>query len=103
MKEQLSLLISKVKPFLKPLKPIAKRHYFLSLIVILGFLIYAVYAVSQMLLSPPTDEAYRQEKTAKGTKTTFDQATIDKIRELKKSDESSNTQLPSGRINPFAE
>jgi hypothetical protein len=94
-----------VVTFVRKLKPIARHHYFLSSLVILGGMVAAVYVVNETL-SSPSDDSYRQEKITKGLGGSFDQATIKKVEALKKSSEQANNPAPPDpgvRTNPFAE
>ena len=86
------------------LRPIAKHHYFIYALVLLGGLIAAMYVVNGTL-NAPGDQAYQDEQSKNLLKGNFDQATIKKIEELNKSSESSTAPPPpSGvRTNPFAE
>lgn len=100
---KLSSLTYQLKQSVRSFIPILRHHFFVVSIIILGFLIYSVWAVDQ-ILSQPSDEAYRNEKQAAASKATFDQPTIEKIQVLKKSSEPFSPSLPAnGRINPFAE
>lgn len=95
-----------VAQYLNPLRSIARRHYFVSLVLVLGGLAYGVYSVNQVL-SMPQDNAYRQERMQAST-TTFtasDEEVIAQIEALQKSTDASGElpPFPAGRINPFAE
>lgn len=79
------------------------RHYaIISVIVLFGALFYCLISIQQVLqLSEDAD--YRETQSQKNTKTSFDQATIQKVKDLKTSNDQFNQALPEGRINPFAE
>jgi hypothetical protein len=89
------------------LKPIARHHYFIVMVILFGGVAFAVYTVNETL-NAPTDDNYRTTQTNatigskfnKSTKTTTDQ-----IKALQKSTDATSGEqpLPSGRINPFAE
>lgn len=68
----------------------------------LGLLTYSVYAV-QLILSSPEDSDYRGLLETQGIRTRFDQATIDKVNQLRNSQQAVDLTLPPGRINPFSE
>jgi len=80
-----------------------RRHMSIIFVVfVLIALVYSIFSVNLILGTPP-DEAYRQKKEAESFSTRFDEATIKKIDGLKGRQEAGNVDLPSGRINPFAE
>jgi hypothetical protein len=84
---------------------IGKHHYFISVVLLLIGLTYAVYVVNETL-SATKDDAYYQQRITESLKASFDKATIEKIQELQKSSDSGIAQpeLPQGvRTNPFAE
>ncbi|HEX6258117.1 MAG TPA: hypothetical protein VFZ48_01400 [Candidatus Saccharimonadales bacterium] len=83
-------------------RPIRKHHALLFILAALFIMIFSVYNVNQ-ILSQPEDAQYRTEAETKSVRTNFDQATIDKINQLKERQEGSALNLPSGRINPFRE
>lgn len=81
-----------------------KNHYFVVSTLLLIGLSIAVYLAGETL-NLPTDDQYRDQKTSASTTAKFDQATIDKIEHLQRSDQQpAPFALPSGaRSNPFAE
>jgi hypothetical protein len=96
-----------VKTYLGKLKPIAKHHYFIVMVILFGGVSGAIYLVNETLNQPTDAEYYDQQMHATiGSK--FNQntkTTIEKIKSLQKASDPNNAQtpLPSGRINPFAE
>src|SRR5688500_17174479 len=92
------------KKYLRVLKPLSKHHYFAYSIALLCGLAVAVFMINETL-TVPTDEAYRAEKLSTGVNANFNQQTIKKIEELKRSSEAGdNLSLPTGvRTNPFSE
>jgi hypothetical protein len=87
------------------LRLVAKHHYFIFTILLLGGLTAAVYLVN-ITLGAPTDQTYYSQKLSESLNSKFDEATIKKIENLQKSDEHSAIppDLPAGaRTNPFAE
>lgn len=105
----MKLDIKDLKPqllkLLGSLKPLVEHMQFLMVIVALGFMIFAVYSVTQ-ILQHPTDTAYRNEAAAQSVQTSFDEATIRRIENLRASDQSNpNLQfaIPITRANPFSE
>lgn len=93
------------KKYFRILRPLAKHHYFVYSIVLLSGLLVAVFTTNQTLTAP-ADEAYRSEKLSSGVNASFNQQTIKKIEELKRSSESGNNQTPTpvgARSNPFSE
>ena len=71
-------------------------------VLIVGVLGYTFLTIST-ILTQSDDLEYREEQTKKGIRSSFDQKTIDKIEDLRTSNDSANIKLPSGRINPFIE
>lgn len=84
------------------LKVVAHYHVVILTVIILGFLIFVVITVNN-ILSNTTDLVYEEEQKAKSIKTRFDDATITKINELRSRQENHSLQLPDGRRNPFRE
>ena len=74
-----------------------RYHVLIFSIVVLGGLSAATFSLYQTVTSAQTVEP-------SNAKTTFDNETITKIRELRtSSDTTNNLTLPSGRTNPFQE
>lgn len=80
-------------------QPVAKHHAVIVAVVLLGFLTYSVFTVSQILLSD--DPVMNTEAQQQAITTHFDQKTIDQIEQLKSRQQSTDLSLPSGHINPF--
>lgn len=80
-----------------------RRHMsIIYVVVVLVGLVYSIYSVN-LILGMPSDEEYRLQKEAESFSTRFDEATIKKINSLKARQDAGSVELPSGRINPFAE
>lgn len=81
-----------------------KRHYFIVIIIILICLSVVVSMVNQTL-QLATDDQYRDQKASTGVTAKFDQATINKIERLQRSNEQPAALAPpsGARTNPFAE
>lgn len=97
-------ITKQLAPVIRILKPIARQHVFITLLFVLGFIIFHVYTTSQ-ILQLPSDEAYRLEQEASSTtRTSFDQTTIDQIRDLRRGNEGGNIDLGKRkRPSPFIE
>ena len=96
-----------IKTTLGKLKGVAKHHYFILIVFLFSSLALAVYMVNETLNSP-SDVAYRDEQMHSTIGTKFNKAakeTIETIKSLQKTSDPNDSQpdLPSGRINPFAE
>lgn len=77
-----------------------KYHVTIFIVVVVGGLAGAVIVLNNILQSSTDISGY----TATTTVTSFDQLTIDRIKELHTSDDSSTVVIPSsGRISPFSE
>lgn len=88
---------------LKEIGSVLKRRFSIIFVVVaLIALVYAVYSVNS-LLGSSSDDSYRSTQEAQGFSTHFDQQTIKAINDLSNRQSTGSTQLPSGRINPFAE
>jgi len=83
------------KLFLSFLK---RFHLLLFFVVVVGLLGAAVLLINKTL----TDSSLEQY-TSTIEAGTIDQSTLERIQSLHTSDQPTETQLPSGRINPFAE
>ncbi|HET7629974.1 MAG TPA: hypothetical protein VFK03_01230 [Candidatus Saccharimonadales bacterium] len=79
--------------------PMVRHHAFIAAVVFLGFLVYAVFTVSQILLND--DKSMNAEAQKQAITTHFDQKTIDQIEQLKSRQQSTDLSLPDGHINPF--
>ncbi len=77
-----------------------RHHVIIAAVLVLGFLIYAVNSV-RLILNQPFDQAAAQNVPAQERiNIRFDQATIQKIYQLKSRQNPSLT-LPDGKRNPF--
>lgn len=93
----------KIPPALTRLMRSVFAHYgIISFILAMATLIYCVFSIQQ-IFSAPSDQTYRDEQLKKNTKTSFDKKTIDKVNQLRTTQDSAPIQLPGGRINPFTE
>lgn len=91
------------KSLKKHLQPVIKHITIIVFAIIGGFLIFAVYSVSQ-ILNQPTDLIYLEEQQKSSVRSRFDDTTIHKIKELKNREESNSLALPTDkRVNPFRE
>ncbi len=98
-------LPKQITDVLDKLTIITRHHYFISVVLLLIGLAYAVYVVNETL-SATKDDVYYQQRITESLKATFDKSTIVKIQELQRSSDGSAVQpeLPQGvRTNPFAE
>src|SRR2546430_13678577 len=92
----LSLVLIRVKPVLK-------HHVFIVIILTLLVMMVAVFRVNQQL-QQPSDEAYRQQQESAGIRTTFDQTTINRIKQLRRGGEGGAVDLGNrNRFSPFIE
>lgn len=93
----------KVPPYITQVGKIIFAHYgIISFLLAMGALIYCVYTI-QLIMSTPSDQAYRDEQLQKNTKTSFDKKTIEQVKRLRTTEDTNPEPLPSGRINPFTE
>lgn len=102
-KASLKLDLKSLGPILERLvSPIKSRHALIMFVLLMGVIIYSVFAVST-IFQINDDPDYRAEAEAKGLTTSFDQQTIKKIDNLKESDSNAPINLPGGRRNPFVD
>lgn len=102
-KLSLKLDLTSIRPALeRVITPIKTRHALIMFVLLMGVVIYSVYAVSE-IIQINDDATYRSEAEAKGLTTRFDQQTVQKINELKESDSNAPINLPGGRRNPFVD
>src|SRR5262245_49885705 len=101
----------KLPPYITELlakaKVVGKHHYFITVVVLFSGLALRVYMVNDTL-NLPTDQDYHDKALHSTIGNKFNattKATIEKIKELQKTSDPSDSQtpLPGGRINPFAE
>ena len=78
------------------------HHKIISFLLAMATLIYCVYSIQQTF-SLPSDDSYRIEQLKNNTKTSFDKATVEQIKQLRTAEDKSPITLPDGRINPFKE
>lgn len=79
---------------------IGRFHVVLFVVTILGGLVIVVLLLNNIILTSTRSNDYTPETS----NATFDQATIDRIKQLKTRDESSSQlDLSGGRSNPFVE
>lgn len=85
----------------KPIIPILKRYHITIFIVfVVAGLGYAVFTFTSLLEQTSTDTTYTSPISAG----TIDQATLDRIKALHTSDETTPALVtPTGRTNPFSE
>lgn len=77
-----------------------KYHVTIFIVVVVGGLAGAVIVLNNILQSSTDISGY----TATLTVTSFDEVTIDRIKELHTSDDTTSVVIPStGRISPFSE
>lgn len=87
-------------PFTAIAQTFGRYQLTLFIVVLVGGLSTAVIMLSEILKQSSNPNGY----TSSLDITSFDQATIDRIQQLKSSNEASaNIVLPTGRISPFAE
>lgn len=82
--------------------PIKTHLVLIMFLVLMGTLIYTVLTVST-IIQINDDAEYRLSAEAKSLDTSFDQATIKKVDELRESSDGSAIELPGGRRNPFVD
>lgn len=93
----------KLPPYFLQIGRVVFAHYgIISFLLAMGALIYCVYTI-QMIMSTPSDQAYRDQQLQKNTKTSFDKSTIEQVKRLRSANDPTPETLPSGRINPFTE
>lgn len=97
MKNDISISIDPTKLKRATVRALHQHHILIFTVIVLGGLSAATYVLYQTAISSQTTD------TA-ATRTTFDAATIEKIRGLNADPNASvNPSLPEGRINPFQE
>lgn len=83
------------KLFIAFLKRFHLLLFFVAVVALLG--------VAVILISKTLSDTSSQQYTSSIEAGTIDQATLERIQSLHTSNQPSSIQLPSGRINPFAE
>ncbi|MBP7760589.1 hypothetical protein KA093_02235 [Candidatus Saccharibacteria bacterium] len=82
-------------------KKILEHSTIIAFLLAMSTLIYCVISIQQIFDMPPDDQ-YRQEQTLKNSMTSFDQKTVDQVKQLRTTSDAP-IELPSGKINPFIE
>ena len=91
---------NKVSPFTAIAQTFGRYHLTLFVVVLVGGLSTAVLMLNEILKQSSNPNGY----TSSLNISSFDQTTIDRVQQLKSSNEASTGfTLPAGRINPFAE
>lgn len=90
----------KISPFVTIAQTFGRYHLTLFIVVLVGGLSTAVLMLNEILMQSSDTNGYTSSLNNSG----FDQATIDRLKQLKSSSEAStDLTLPAGRVNPFAE
>ena len=77
-----------------------RYHLILFVITIAGSLVVVVFLLNNIIVTSSTSNGY----TPQSDSATFDQATIERIKQLKTSAENNGQLAPTqGRVNPFVE
>lgn len=71
----------------------------ISFVLAMLTLIYCVFSIQQVF-NIASDQTYRDSQIQKNTKTSFDRKTIEQVRSLRTTNDSS-IALPDGKLNPF--
>ena len=74
-------------------------HIVLFVIIVVGGSAIVVFMLNRIVVRSGENDGY----TSDTNNASFDQATMKRIEELKTRDQNAQTNLPSGRINPFVE
>lgn len=91
---------NKISPFSAIAHTFGRYHLTLFVVVLVGGLSTAVLMLNEILKQSSDPNGY----TSSLDITSFDQATIDRLQQLKSSDEASTGfTLPAGRLSPFVE
>jgi hypothetical protein len=102
-KKSLNLELGAILPMLKRVaEPVKKHHALILFLLLMSVVIYSVINVSS-IIQMNEDPEYRATAEAKSIKTSFDQATIKKVNELRQSSDNTTIALPGGRRNPFVD
>ena len=90
-----------ILPKLMPLvRLISRFKYLLGGLVIIGLFAYTVLVINRQLALDTSDDIYRQ-KVSEIKKIDFDEAAIERIKNLQDIDVNIGSQLPDNRNNPF--
>lgn len=94
---------AQLQPIYRSVQPVLRHHMFIVILTSLGFLIFTVYSINN-ILQQPEDQEYRMAEEAKQSQTKFDQGTIDRIKKLQSSESSDGIDLGKrSRMSPFVE
>ena len=80
--------------------PIRKHSSFIMAMISLGLIIYTGLAVTT-IIQRSDDQSYRDEQAKDRISSSFDKQTIQKVDNLRDSNDNSSIELPAGRRNPF--
>ena len=80
--------------------PIRKHSSFIMWMLALGLIIYSAIMVT-MIIQRSDDQDYRNEQAKDRISSSFDKQTIQKVDNLRNSNDNSSIELPAGRRNPF--
>jgi len=101
MKQDINLTII-LKSITDIAKAILRYHYLIFITFTVVGVFIAIYSITN-ILNLPEDTAYREEQQKNNINDNFDKATIEKINNLRFSNEATTITLPPGRTNPFVE
>lgn len=93
----ISISPASIKKFI--VSSLHRYHVVLFVIIVLGGLAIMVFFLNLVLIRSSESDGY----TSSSNNASFDQQTIDRIKDLKKADDSSSQLDLSGRSNPFVE
>jgi hypothetical protein len=87
----LSSIITSVSYFIR------RYHFIIFFVIMVGGLSVAMFFLNKVIVSSDEPNGY----TSKSDEADFDQATIDRLRALKESDQSTKKLEFTGRLSPF--
>ena len=93
----ISISADSIKKFI--INSLHRYHVVLFVIIVLGGLAVMVFFLNLVLIRSSESDGY----TSSSNNASFDQQTIDRIKDLKEADDSSSQLDLSGRSNPFIE
>jgi len=93
----------KINPIISFTSFIKRYNFILFIVIAVGGLIFAILLLTEILTQPVNNLQPASTSSTSSDTVTFDQTTINRINNLKTSDNNTNPVLPSGRINPFSE
>lgn len=82
-------------------RAIAAKSTIIGFVLVLLAMAYCIYSV-QAIYNSPRDDAYYEEKFKEINFTSFNQKTIDEVKQLRMRTDTP-VSLPDGKINPFRE